>query len=232
MNRGELLALLMPTIELQLGELRWEARFDNLALLKLERATGVNVLGGGFDPWNLDSRTLRTAVQVTAGTAVLSWQNAGPRTLGNLIYGLQRAWVRDMPTAAKDAAVKSGSVRSHVTTWPEAWANARQILGLSDREWLSYTPRMVQLLSEYHLERIRQTEWMLAQICSAVVNFSMSAPKPSARTESFMLHPWENLPRESSQQAPQTPESLLWMFRNFPGMDTAGKQAVDSLLRN
>jgi hypothetical protein len=210
-----------------LGELRWEARFDHLTLLRLERATGLDVLGGAFDLWNLDSRTLRTAAQVTAGTEVtLNWKSAGYRVLGQLISGLQQAWNRDMPVTAKSAATKSGSAGPIVTTWPEAWANARQILGLSDREWLSYTPRMVQLLSEYHLERIRQTEWMLAQVCSSVVNWSMSAPRSPIRPETFMLHPWD-LPHT---ELPQTPESVLQMFRNFSGMDEAGKLAVDTLL--
>jgi hypothetical protein len=114
---------------------------------------------------------------------------------------------------------------SVVTNWLEAWANARQVLSLTTSEWLFLTPRMVQLLSQHHLESVRQNEWMLAQIASSIINWSMGAPRTPVKPDQFMLHPWDKLPEQE-----QTGEDVLRMFRSFPGMDEAGKKAIDDLL--
>jgi hypothetical protein len=210
-----------------LGTVRWEVRFDHLTLLRLEDATGLDVLGGKLDIVEPNARTLRALIQVTLWEGgPVDWAKLIPATIHRMMAGFQRAWVRDMPVREPSRADGPGG-KPTAETWIEAWANAREILGLSDEEWLSYTPRMVQTLSKLRLESVRQNEWMLAQIAANVVNWSMHPPRTVVKAESFMLHPWD-LPE--AKQAPQTAEGVLKMFREFGGMDLAGKIAIDQLI--
>jgi hypothetical protein len=210
-----------------LGTIRWEVRFDHLTLLRLEDATGMDTLTGKVNVVQPDSRTLRALIQVTLWEGgPVDWSLLVPVTVRRMVDGFRRAWVRDMPVrepSRTDGPAKTATIE----TWMEAWANAREILHLSDEEWLSYTPRMVQVLSRLRLEGVRQNEWMLAQIAANVVNWSMHPPKTAAKVESFMLHPWD-LPEV--KQAPQTAEGVLRMFREFGTMDLAGKIAIDQLI--
>jgi hypothetical protein len=213
-----------PPEWVSLGTVRWEVRFDHLTLLRLQDATGVDVLCGKLNLFQPDARTLRDLIQVTLWEGgPVDWSKLVPPAARRLLDGFRRAWIRDMPEPESRPKVEKGTPE----TWPEAWANARHILRLTDEEWLSYTPRMVQALSRLRLESVRQTEWMFAQIAANVVNWSMSAPKTPAKADSFMLHPWD-LPEVT--QAPQTAEGVLKMFRNFSGMDLAGKIAIDQLV--
>jgi hypothetical protein len=213
-----------PPEWVSLGTVRWEVRFDHLTLLRLQDATGVDVLCGKLNLFQPDARTLRDLIQVTLWEGgPVDWSKLVPPAARRLLDGFQRAWIRDMP--APDHRPRPE--KETTETWLEAWANARQILHLSDEEWLSYTPRMTQTLSRLRLESVRQTEWMFAQVAANVVNWSMSAPRTAVKPESFMLHPWD-LPEV--KQAPQTAEGVLKMFRTFSGMDLAGKIAIDQLV--
>jgi hypothetical protein len=199
--------------------------------LRLQDATGVDVLGGGLHVFEPDSRTLRDLIQVTLWEGgPVDWGKLTPPVAHRLLDTFRRAWVRDMPVRDSSSATGGGEGGAKTETWMEAWGNARQVLNLSDEEWLSYTPRMVQTLSRLRLESVRQNEWMLGQIAASVVNWSMHAPKTAAKIDSFMLHPWNLSSPDPKGQAPQTAETVLRMFRNFSGMDEAGKQAIDQLV--
>jgi len=232
MLTAEILGLLAgPPLWLKLGELRWEVRFDHRTLLRLEKATGVDVLGGGFDVLRPCARSLRSLIQTTMRPLqdgeVIPWGQLIPSVVRRLLEGFQTAWVRDMPLPEPKGKSPHPGVDEPPWTWMEAWANAREILRLTDEEWLAYTPRMVQTLSRLRREVIRQNEFMLAQIAANIVNFSPHPPKSPTKPESLMLHPWD-LPE--TKQPPQTVEGVLRMFRNFDGMDLAGKLAIDSLI--
>lgn len=70
------------------------------------------------------------------------------------------------------------------------WAIARYDLHISSDDFYSLTPRKFDALIK-RLERAQQhSDYMLAQIVSYGVNFSMCHPKDSVRPEDFMPGEW------------------------------------------
>lgn len=214
--------LLSPWPEVNLGRIRWKVIFTHRILLRLERESGLDVLGGEFSLGNANSQTLQLILRVTSGREDLPWEELRPGKLSSLLGDLRKAWELSMPEADPNAE----GPPSNVTGWVEAWANAHECLRMAEDEWLDSTPRMVQVLSRYRLESLRQGEWMLAQIGSLIVNWSMGAPKSPVKTSDFMLHPWA----DTESDLVQTPESVLRQFSQAKWVDHAGKKAIAEAL--
>lgn len=88
---------------------------------------------------------------------------------------------------------------------------ARQSLGLSDEEWLCYTPRMVHSLLMQRTENLRHAELLAGLICANVVNHSAHPPRHPVSPDAFMLHPWE----EEADEKPLTGEDLMKVFSQY-----------------
>jgi hypothetical protein len=96
-----------------------------------------------------------------------------------------------------------GEGKQRMMGWLETWAIARHDLGLSDCEWLSMTPRMVQALLWQRLEGLRERELQLAIVAADIVNTNACRFKKSRTPKHYMLHPWP------AKRGPFTGEELL-----------------------
>jgi hypothetical protein len=173
--------------------------FTHGALLQIEELSGIDVLVTGLRfSASLSARMLRTILYVAltdAGAPITQKQAAELLSIGNLnrIRAiLASAWNDSMPLPDPGPPAPAGSISR--LTWIQAWAIARQDLGLSDEEWLAMTPRMVQVLGQQRLERQRETELMFAMIVANTINFSSCHPDKAVLPREFMLHPWPERP--------------------------------------
>lgn len=101
-------------------------------------------------------------------------------------------------------------------TWLDVWANNRQTLGLTDEEWLAYTPRMIQQLSRERLDLVRQQELMLSRIGAATVNFSMCHPKQPVKDGHFMVHPYPDPGQREIKKGEDVLAALSAFGKVFP----------------
>ena len=115
------------------------------------------------------------------------------RNLARVRSILTAAWVASMPDAREIADSPSPPKKQ---TWLDAWATARDDLGLSSEEWLEMTPRMAKALDACRLERIRQREFMASRAIAMSANFGFCAPKKPFDHAQFMLHPWPSVGEE------------------------------------
>jgi len=185
-----------PAITLAVGGKSWRLLFTTSVLLDIERATGLRVLVGEFQPDRASARDLRAALHallVRAGATftcceVGKW--LGLRTVPRAREAMAQAWITSMPEPKPATAHKDPLASKPPLSWPEAWAIADQDLGLSAEEWLDLTPRMVESLNQQRLESLRNWELMISQVIAANVNFGFNPPRRPLKPESFMLHPW------------------------------------------
>lgn len=233
--------LLFPVNELSLGKIRWSFVFDHRTLLLVEREVGKDILLGELDLWRPDSKTLKGILVATGAPRDMDWRLLTPRTIPLALGVVQKAWVDAMPTVPAKALGKRKRKRQEAPdnegprSWLHAWGNARTYLGLSDEEWLSYTPRMVQELSLLRKEILCQNEWMFAQICSQIANWSQHPPEKAIDPKIFMLHEWEGLekkdePREYASQGLRTPEEQLRGFMNSKMIRKEDKRKIREII--
>jgi hypothetical protein len=71
---------------------------------------------------------------------------------------------------------------------------ARIDLGLQSDEFYELTPRQLDALIKRQERATWNTEFMLAQLTSCVVNFSMSHPKKALEARDFMPSEWAKNP--------------------------------------
>jgi hypothetical protein len=64
----ELVELLAPGVTIQLGRIRWQARFSHRVLLKLEELSGLDVMAGKVNPWRPSTRVLRALLVASYGS--------------------------------------------------------------------------------------------------------------------------------------------------------------------
>ena len=176
----------------------WPILFTHGALLDIERATGLDVMGGELNPSRPTARALR---------AILCAATGAPCEVLNCCFSLRRigetrrlvwdAWQAAMPDSEPEAP--DSKEKGKPLTWIEAWAVADQDLGLTADEWLAMTPRMVHALLERHLEQLRQWELLAGMVIANNANFSACAPKEPFSPERFMLHPWPKNKKDEKQ---------------------------------
>lgn len=187
-----------------LGGREWPVLFTHGALLDLELATGLDVIGGGLDVANPTARSLRD--MLLCGVRQGNDAPTEPHLLAafrlNRIVATRRviwdAWIASMPEAEPEECGKDRKPAKPLT-WIEAWAIADQDLGLAAEEWLGMTPRMLHALNVRHLEQLRQWELMCGMIIANNANFSACAPEKALAPARFMLHPW---PEEKKADVP------------------------------
>lgn len=151
--------------------------------------TGLDWMAGEINLWRPSAKLLRAALYLVLrlSGARLSIEQAGamnPRS-PRIWRALEDAWIASMPEPEPENAEPGEPL-----TWLKTWAIARQSLGLSDEEWLSMTPRMLQALSRQRLEAMRWQELMTGVITANAANYSPCAPKRAFHPREFMLHPW------------------------------------------
>ncbi len=69
----------------------------------------------------------------------------------------------------------------------QMWAHAHIELGLTADAFYDLTPRQYDALAKRKERFLEANEFMLAQLTSAVVNFSHRAPKETTKPRDFML---------------------------------------------
>lgn len=208
---------LTSKVSVQLGGQSWPVLFSHRALLDVESVTGLDILAGEYKVLALSAKALRAtvhtlvAVSVLPAVSPLSEPDVG-RLLGSLKVlskvreSVVAAWRAAMPepepetkNKAKTRDFDSGrEAQSKHRTWLEVWANNRETLRLTDDQWLSYTPRMVQQLARERLELTRYWELQISRVGAATVNFSMCHPKNPVADGHFMVHPWDKAQSKGS----------------------------------
>jgi hypothetical protein len=68
----------------------------------------------------------------------------------------------------------------------QLWSFARLELGLDTDEFYALTPRWFDALCRRHEQMTEDSEFMIAQLTSCVVNFSMGAPKEPVHPRDLM----------------------------------------------
>lgn len=193
----EITRLLTKRVELRLGDDRWPLLLTHRVLLGIESELGVSILNGELDIAQLSAKALRTCLFVALSHSGAKYS---ARELGSLIglkgigparTALQDAWIASMPEAepSKSKAQKKSQPKRRV--WTEVWANNRYHLHLSDDEWLSFTPRMVQALDRQRREDHRKWELMISRVAATSANYGFCRPKKALRDDTFMNDPWE-----------------------------------------
>jgi hypothetical protein len=66
------------------------------------------------------------------------------------------------------------------------WSIAIYDLSLTPEQFFALTPRQFDALAKRHERRMEHDEFMLAQLTSCLVNFSMCRPKESVTPKDFM----------------------------------------------
>lgn len=194
---------------LPLGGRSFPVLFSHHALMDVELATGMNALTGEYKVLSLSAKALRATIHVLLTVAAeaaippapppFTLQEVGSamqlRALGKVRAAVVEAWRVSMPEPDPDLPASNVKSKAKVkcekpATWLDVWANNTQTLGLTDEQWLSYTPRMVQQRARERLEVVRQQELMLSRLGAATVNFSTCHPKQPISDGHFMVHPY------------------------------------------
>jgi len=151
---------LTRAVKLQLGGAEWPITITHDVLLGLEEETGADVLGGEIDVWRPSASSLlaivwlalrRTRRQLSRAQAA-AW--IVPVSVPAIQAAIVEAWAAAMPDP--DPTVAGGSPKN--LRWAQAYAMARVDLGLTEGEWLSMTPRVVQELFRRRLELMKREE--------------------------------------------------------------------------
>ncbi len=88
-------------------------------------------------------------------------------------------------------------------------------LGLTDREFYSYTPRQLDMLRKAHERQQHDAEFQLGNLTAAVVNFGFRRPADPVKAADFM--PTEIRKRFAMKIAdvPMTPERRTQIAKNL-----------------
>ena len=188
---------------------RWPVLFTHDLLLALEEQTGLSVLNG-------DVNLFAPSAKVLCATIFLILQRAGAkctlRSVGALLKPgratavvdtLAKAWRASMPKAELESEDKKSDDKPR--SWMEVWGDNVRNLQLTDEQWLSYTPRMIQVLNHERLDAMRQNELMLSRIASAAANFGGSRPQKVIPEDHWMIHPY---PKRKQPSGPITGEYI------------------------
>jgi hypothetical protein len=194
----------------------WRLLVTHRVLLKIAELTGQDAMAMNLA--RPSARVLRAvlfAVLREAG-ATISLEEAGAMMRPGAVPGIRavliEAWQASMPDPEPEGPASKQSTEPRLTMLG-AWAVARYDLRLTDKEWLSMTPRMLRALSHQHLENIRWSELMMGVLCAHTVNHSFCAPKKPTSPRSYMLHPWPE-----THQPPQRVygETLIGIVADAP----------------
>jgi hypothetical protein len=227
---------LTPRVELTIGGARWQVLFTHEVLLDIESLTGCSVLAGQVNLWHSTASVLRAVLYVVLRRAGANYslQDAGrllgPARSGEVRRQLQAGWIASMPEPEADDGARGpgrggGKKRRLASTWMETWGDNREHLRLTDAEWLSMTPRMVQELSRHHLESIRQREYLLSRIGANIVNFGFCHPNPPLPDDVFMPHPWAKPGGKA-----QTGDDVLRLLADVGWIDEEGRKVIREVL--
>jgi hypothetical protein len=194
---------------------KWRLLITHRVLLEVGELTGMDAMCMNMArPSALVLRAVLFAVLREAG-ATISLEEAGammrPGAVPGIRAALIEAWRASMPEPEPEGPSKP-SAEPPLTTL-EAWAMARYDLRLTDKQWLSMTPRMLRALSHQHLENIRWSELMMGVLCAHTVNHSFCAPKKPTSPRSYMFHPW---PESQQPQQRVYGEALIGIVADAP----------------
>ncbi len=207
--------------EMVIGTGRYPVLFTHSVLLEIFELTGRDAFGGGLNLFKPRARELRDIVLALAHHAGVT--DLSQKTVGEMCNRFQKlthfrtmivsAWDVSAPVADKAEVTSSESHKSATpSSLMEAWGTAHDI-GVATEEWLAITPRMMQVLSDRYMERLRQWEYMHSRIVASNINFGMSAPKPPVPEDFAMLHPW---PKKAGGEKPigERAMSVFSQFKN------------------
>ena len=190
---------LTKRVEFSVRGQKWPLIFTHRALFICQEQTGLDMLTTNLqEPSAVMVRSLLFAALKCCGAEVTVGQvgeEINRTGLAKSRDSLIEAWGASMA----EPAAEESSPENTKPTWSDAWAIARQDLKLSDQEWLDMTPRMFAALQKTRFEQIQREELMAAKIESAVINYSMRAPKEWVSPGSLLIHkPKESRPSRLS----------------------------------
>lgn len=183
-------------VSIELGGKAWPIVFTHSVLLDIEDETGLDVMAGSLDLARPTARAFRASLVIAmraAGCALPVDDLLRPPRMEKARLAIWDAWREAMP---EPEPAGDGDEPQKPLTKLQAWAMARQDLGLTSDEWLAMTPRMAQELQRRRLEQLRQRELMFGMVIANGANFSFCAPKEPLQPKRFMLHPWPEKPVE------------------------------------
>jgi hypothetical protein len=180
--------------------------------LDIEAKLGVSILNGELDIGRLSAKALRTVLFVALCHSGAKYapeeigKTLGLRGLAEARHAIIDAWIACMPEKSDEETNGDGKPR----TWLDVWADNRQYLGITDEQWLSMTPRMVQALDKRRRENTRRWELMISRVCATVANFAGKQAKKPLPDDTWMIDPWK--------RKDMTPDSPDYWDRLF-GLD-------------
>jgi hypothetical protein len=101
------------------------------------------------------------------------------------------------------------------------WRVGRVVLGLSDEEFYSLTPKQLYMLLDEHERQIEHQEFMLAQVCSTTANWSMCAPKQPLKPEMFMPSAWAKEEKTTRKRKPSAKALAARVRAAFSGLQVS-----------
>jgi hypothetical protein len=112
-------------------------------------------------------------------------------------------------------AKPSGTQLTRDEVWLNLWTYSRVKLGLTDREFYSYTPRQLDMLRKAYERQQHDAEFMLGNLTAAVVNFGYRRPTDAVKAADFM--PTEIRKKYAIKVAdvPMTPERRTQIAKNL-----------------
>ena len=200
--------------------------------MELEVGTGLSVLSGELNPFQLSAKTLRYMAYLLLKRAGASCSErdigrelSNPETLRRVRGDLAAAWRAALPEADEDREDREGTDDGgKARTWMDIWADNRQCLGVSDADWLSYTPRMVQQLSRERLKIVQTGELMLSRVAATVANYGFCRPSKLFDDDYFMVHPPKKRKAAESGEL-LTGDDIALAFSGFKQCPIAGQLA-------
>jgi hypothetical protein len=184
---------LTERVSLALGGQEWRLVVTIGALLDCEQATGLEA--GSVTPLTGSAATLRALLWACLKQVGSPYDQREvgawiPRIGVNVVRDvLVRAWVASFPEPKEE---KAGKFRK--LEWIEHWADCRNQLGLTDEQWLTSTPRMIEALKDCRLREIQRQEYLASIIASVSANFSACHPEKMFPLDHFMPHKPEREP--------------------------------------
>ena len=201
---------------------KWRIVFTHRALLAIEELTGLDAMRVNLT--HLSARLLRAVLFAAlreAGSEA-SVAEAGamlrPGAVERIRHTLIEGWIASFPDPEPHASSDDDDSPPPPLSTIDAWAKARYDFRLSDEEWLSMTPRMLHAIALRDLERMRQSEMMLAVLCAHTVNSSFRAPRTPTQAAAYMLHPYP-----VKDAGPVFGETIMSVFADAPKRRTVNR---------
>lgn len=188
--------LLVKPVLFQFGGETWRLLITYGVLLDCESESDADMLGSTEGIVSPSAQVLRALLWAALRRAGARWsiEEVGAmikelRQIAGIRRALQQAFIASLPPAKKKKRKRSEDPEPK-PTWPKERAEAREDLGLSDKEWLAMTMREAHEIREARIRhRLQPEELFFSRLTTAVMNFSGRLEKP-LKQDHYMVHPF------------------------------------------